>query len=270
MLRIGVVGCGAIGTEICKATDHKTVKAQLVAIYDRNHDKAINLAKSLKKTPQILDIQEMVKQIDLIVECASQEAVPLVAIPALLNKKDVVILSVGALVDSELLNKITKLARENNCKVYLPSGAIAGLDGIKSASIAKIDTVTLVTSKPPSGLKGAPYIIEKKIDLDLLKKASVIFEGSAEKAAKYFPANVNVAVALSLASLGVKKTKVKIIANPALTKNMHKIVVQGEFGKIETRVENVPSPTNPKTSYLAALSAIATLKKIAEPIQIGT
>jgi aspartate dehydrogenase len=180
------------------------------------------------------------------------------------------IMSIGALADEKLWEQIKSLALEHNCKVYLPSGAIVGLDGLKSASIGGINSVMLTTRKPPSGLQGAPYIERQGIDLSSLKRATVIFEGCAEDAVKGFPANVNVAATLSLAGIGAKRTKIRIIADPAISRNVHEIHVEGEFGRFETRAENIPSPSNPRTSYLAALSAVATLKKIAEPVQIGT
>ncbi|UZE92749.1 MAG: aspartate dehydrogenase [Methanosarcinales archaeon] len=271
MIKVGIVGCGAIGEEICKAFDQGIVNATLTALSDRDLVSAQEMADSLKHVkPKAMAIPELIDAVDLVVECASQSAVREVAILALGKGKDVMIMSIGALTDEALLHQIKDLAHKNGCKVYLPSGAIVGLDGLKSASTAKIDSVTLTTRKPPTSLEGAPYIVQHKIDLDALKKATIMFEGSAEEAAKGFPANVNVAATLSLAGIGAKQTKVRIIADPALKRNVHEIHVGGDFGRFETRVENVPSPSNPKTSYLAALSAIATLKKITEPIQIGT
>jgi len=271
MIKVGIVGCGAIGGEICKAFDEMVVSADLAALSDRDLGSARELAGSLKHAkPRAVSTPELIDAVDLVVECASQSAVKEVVIPALGRGKDVMIMSVGALTDEGLLRQIRELARKNNCKVYLPSGAIVGLDGLKSASVAKINSVTLTTRKPPASLEGAPYIVQHKINLSTLKKATILFEGSAEEAVKGFPVNVNVAATLSLAGMGAKRTKVRIVADPALKRNVHEILVEGDFGRFETRVENVPSPSNPKTSYLAALSAIATLKKIAEPIQIGT
>ncbi|MDW7730975.1 MAG: aspartate dehydrogenase [Methanolobus sp.] len=271
MLRIGVIGCGTIGAGICKAIDDGTIKAELVAIYDRHVEDAEKLKSSLKScTPETLEIMDMTKKIDLLVECASQEAVYEVIPAALLAHCDVMIMSVGAFADEKLRQTIENLARDNNCKVYLPSGAIVGLDGLKSASVEKIYSVTLTTQKPPRGLAGAPFVIRNKIELDKITSKTVLFEGPASEAVRAFPANVNVAATLSLAGLGFEKTKVRIVANPALTRNIHEITVEGAFGEFTTRVENIPSPRNPRSSYLAQLSAIATLRKISNPFQIGT
>ncbi|MCL7411208.1 MAG: aspartate dehydrogenase [Methanosarcinaceae archaeon] len=271
MFKIGVVGCGAIGAEICKAIDEGSMNIELYAIYDRNDEHTASVKIKLKNmNPQILDIAEMAQHVDLIVEAASQMAVPEVALTALNAGCDVMIMSIGAFADEKLRDTIFGLAKEKACKVYLPSGAIVGLDGLKSAMSAEVYSITLTTQKPPLGLAGAPYIIQNNIDLDKITSRTVIFEGTANEAVKAFPANVNVAASLSIAGIGFERTKVRIVADPVLTTNVHEISVEGEFGKFNTKVENVPSPTNPKTSYLAALSAIATIKKIANPVQIGT
>lgn len=271
ILKIGVIGCGAIGTQVCKAVDKGTMDMELYAVYDRREEHISRLKAQLVNTdPKVLEIDEMVKHVDLVVECATQKAVEEVIPVALEAGLDVLILSVGAFASEELFNLVMRLAKKNNCKVYLPSGAVAGLDGLKSGASAEIYSVTLTTTKPPKGLEGAPYIVDNKIDLGKIDSKTIIFEGTAQEAVKAFPANVNVAATISLAGIGFDKTKVRIVANPELERNTHEITVEGEFGKLTTRVENVPSPANPKTSYLAALSAIATLKKISDPIQVGT
>jgi aspartate dehydrogenase len=143
------------------------------------------------------------------------------------------------------------------------------LDGIKSAR-DEIERVMIRTIKPPKSLEGAPFFKKRHIELSKIRKPTIIYEGSAEEAARLFPSNINVAASLSLAGIGPRRTKVQIIADPNIKCNVHEITAEGRFGVLKTRAENVPSPDNPKTSYLAALSAIATLKKITEPIQVGT
>ncbi|MBI4708486.1 MAG: DUF108 domain-containing protein, partial [Candidatus Omnitrophica bacterium] len=155
------------------------------------------------------------------------------------------------------------------CQIYLPSGAICGLDGVKSASLGRIDKVTLTTRKPPRSLEGAPYLVSKGINLSQIKQETLLFEGTAEEAIRGFPQNVNVCATLSIAGIGPEKTRVKIITSPFYTSNIHEVEAEGAFGRLTVRTENVPSPQNPKTSYLAALSAIATLKQILEPVKIG-
>jgi len=268
-LKIGLVGCGAIGTEIAKAIDSGEIDANLVAVCDHNPATANALIDSLQAKPIKAKLDELVSLSDLVVEAASQKAVPAIALAALEKGKSLMIMSVGALADQELYRKLKNMAKEHDSRVYIPSGAISGLDGLKSASIGTIRKVTLTTTKNPKGLEGAPYILEKKIDLGALTKATVIFEGTAAEAVKAFPANVNVAATICLAARE-GEVRVKIIADPNIQVNRHEIVVEGDFGQIYTKVENVPFPRNPKTSYLAALSAIATLRSIVEPLKIGT
>jgi len=268
-LKIGVFGCGAIGSAICRAIDEKTIDADLASIYDRSPEIG-RFADSLTSHPEVLAIDEMVKSVDIVVESASQQAVHEIA-PAVLSAGcDLMIMSVGALSDSELYARLVDLARRNRCRIYIPSGAVAGIDGLKSASVGRIETVTLTTRKPPSGFSGAPYIKRHGIDLSSLREEMVLFEGPARDAVREFPANVNVAGTLSLAGIGYDDTRVRIIADPGISRNVHQIEVRGGFGVLNVRVENLPSPENPMTSYLAVLSAIATLAKLTEPVWVGT
>ncbi len=270
MLKIGVIGCGAIGTEICRAVDTKLINAELVGIYDKSGERCEKLLGTLNSKPQILIPGELIMKVDLVIECASQAAVREFGTMVLKNGKDLMILSVGALTDPKLLSGLIKAAKENDCKIYVPSGAIAGLDGLKSASTARINRVMLTTTKNPEGFEGAPFVLENNIDLGSFREKTLLFEGNAEAAIAAFPANVNVAASLSLAGIGSKETRVRVFVDPRALRNIHEISVEGAFGNFTCRVENVPSPDNPRTSFLAALSAIATLKKITEPLQIGT
>jgi len=271
MLKIGIVGCGFIGGQICRAIDGRVINAELHALADSSEIKALELAGSLKRCrPAYMKIDELLQNVDLVIESASQSAVRFIVPQALEAGCDVMVLSVGALADEELRERLFTLAEQNNCKLHFPSGAVVGIDGINSASAAEISSVTLTTRKPPMSLAGAPHVEALGIELEKIDKETLLFEGSASDAVKAFPANVNVAATISLAGIGFERTKVRVIADPALSRNVHEITVEGKFGKFFTRVENLPSPENPKTSYLAALSAISTLKKILNPVQIGT
>ncbi len=270
MLKIGVIGCGAIGTEICRAVDAGIIDAWLAAIYDRSAERCEKVLASLKNKPEITSLHELISKSDVVVECASQQAVREIALEVLKKGKDLMVLSTGALMDKRLLHELVRAAGENDCRIYVPSGAIAGIDGLKSASTAKINKVVLSTTKNPEGLKGAPFVVEHSIDLSSFSKKTLLFEGNAEEAVKAFPANVNVAATISLSGIGAKETRVRVFVDPKATKNIHELMVEGDFGKFTCAVENVPSPSNPRTSLLAALSAIATLKKITNPLQIGT
>lgn len=273
-LGVGIVGCGSIGTVLAHAIDEgKAGDSRLVYLYDRAFDKCTKIVNALADKPRCAkDFQELLDcdEVDLIIEAASQEAVRQYALRALKAGKNLMVMSVGALVDDKLIGEIRRLTKTARRKVYLPSGAIAGLDGIKAAAINRIDEVVLKTRKPPKGLKGASYIEKNKIDLAAIEKPKIIYEGPAKEACKLFPANVNVAATLSLAGIGPEKTRVQIIVDPTITENIHEIYVKGEFGRLTVRTENVVSPLNPKTSALAVLSAITTLKSITEDVRVGT
>lgn len=274
-LGIGLIGCGAIGSALARAVDEgKAGDIRLLVAYDFFTEKTEVLCGQLASRPKVArSFEELIatKGVNLIVEASSQAAVKEYAVQVLECGKDLMLMSTGALVDVELHRRMKAALEKTGMMAYLPSGAIAGLDGVKAANIGRIDEVTLTSTKPPRGLKGIPYVEDiLKLDLEALTEATELYNGPALEACRLFPKNVNVAASLSLTGIGPEKTMVKIVADPRSDKNMHEIVVQGEFGRLYARVENVPSPDNPKTSYLAVLSAIATLKKIASKMRVGT
>ena len=274
-MNVGLIGCGAIGETLARAIiDGKAGDIKLVAICDIDEGKMERLNKQLGLPDLFMTTEpnEIVgdEEIELVIEAASQEAVKAIAEKVLNASKDMLIISVGALRNKGLLTRLENLARERKVKVYLPSGAICGLDGVKAASVEGITSAEITTTKNPRGLEGAPYLVEKNIDLSGLAEPEIVFQGVAKEAAKGFPKNINVAVALSLAGIGVDSTMVKIIADPDASRTQHEVKVVGKFGELTTVVKNLVHPENPKTSFLAALSAIRTLRKLTEPIQIGT
>lgn len=271
-LGIGLIGCGTIGSILARAVDCGTVgDIKLIAVYDLIQERAEKLAESLRSKPKVtrsLDELLSIPAIELILEAGSQAALKECAVKVLQAGKNLMAMSVGAFVDPQLLNEAQTALTKTGRTMWLPSGAIAGLDGVKAATMARVDSVTLTTTKPPAGLVGAPGI--KGIDLDQIETATEVFKGPADEACRLFPQNVNVAASLSLAGIGPKKTMVRIIADPRVDRNIHEIEVKGDFGVQRTKVENVPSPENPKTSYLAILSALATLRKLTQQTQVGT
>jgi len=254
-MKLGIIGCGAIGTDVALAADEFEELSEIF-LYDIEEIKMKHLKKKMKKAT-LATIDEMIKKADIIFEAASQEAVNQYAKKILENGKDIIIMSIGSLFDDDLREEITEIARQNGCKIYLPSGAVCGIDGVLSASLDEIDEVTLVTTKPPKAIDGS------------IEKRTVIFRGTAREAVKEFPKNINVAANLSLAGIGFDNTHVEIVIDPVATRNSHKILAHGRFGRLRAIVENMPNPNNPGSSYLASLSAIATLKRILNPIQIG-
>jgi aspartate dehydrogenase len=162
-----------------------------------------------------------------------------------------------------------ELAEKNRCRILVPSGAIAGLDGMKGARVGSITSVTMESRKAPRGWAGAPYIEAKRINLETIAEETLLFEGPATEACKGFPANVNVLAALSLAGIGPDQTRIRVFAVPGLARNTHQITVEGEFGRLQVKVENVPSE-NPRTGKLSYLSAIAMLRELGATLRVGT
>ena len=267
-LKVGIIGCGTMGRAIAAACQKDLFGSiELAALCDIDEEKALALAKTLKRRVPVLGMSELIKKSALVVEAASASISAKVLSSCLSAKRDCLIMSVGGLVGRE---KLLIGATAAGVRVYIPSGAISGIDGLKSAMTSQVTSVTLTTRKPPKGLTGAPYLKENCIDLSKIEGETVIFEGSAEEAVKGFPQNVNVSAVLSLAGIGAKKTKVRIVTSPEYVGNVHEVEIVGASGRITTRTENLPSATNPKTSALAIFSAIATLKSAASSVRIGT
>ena len=213
-----------------------------------------------------MDMAGLVAASDLVAEAASASAVgPLIDFCAS-RGVDLLVMSVGGLKPDHFVK-----FKESSATLYIASGAVAGIDGILAlAGAGEIESLTLTTTKPPAGLRGAPYLVEKGISLDGLTGPLDVFEGPPEEAIKHFPKNINVSTTIALASAAPDKMSVRLVADPAATTNTHEINLVTPLGSLNVRVENKPSLTNPKTSALAYLSAISTLKKIISNIKIGT
>jgi aspartate dehydrogenase len=269
MRKIGILGVGAIGSVIARALDQKQIDAELVAVADQDRARAEALSAELTGRPAVVSLDEMIERSDLAVEAASQAALTEFVPQALGRRRDMLILSVGGLLGQE---EWFGEAREKGCRIYIPSGAIAGLDGVKSASMGRIARVLLTSRKPVAALRGSRYAMERNLALDSLEEDTLIFEGLAEDAARAFPTTANVAASLRLALDPARSdaVRVQIIAVPGGTENVHEICVEGEFGRFTVKVENRPSTANPRTSQLAAFSAIATLKNLTRSLHVGT
>jgi aspartate dehydrogenase len=263
MKRISIIGCGTIGSEVAKAIDGKEIHMNLTAIYDIDEEKALNLKNGLRNiSPEIsTKLEQTISKADLIFESTQVDAVRNIAEKCFELGKDLFVMSVGSLiVYPEILDNATK----SNCKVFIPSGAIVGLDGISASKIAGIESVTLKTTKPLKSLMNSAgldeFLKSRNKKIEDITEAETIFEGNVKQAVPLFPRNINVSAALAISGIGPEKTFVKIVADPFGDKNIHEIQCVSKAGVTYTRSENVPHPENPKTSYLAILSAIAKLK----------
>jgi aspartate dehydrogenase len=275
---VGLIGCGTIGSELALAIDSgKIKKAALVSLYDEVENVVVELKSKLqnKNTKTFSNFSQFISSpafanTDIIIEAASQDAVRKLARTIIQSGKDLIIMSTGALAEPDLLQELLDIASKKEVHIYVPSGAVAGIDAIRSVKHL-LNSVTITTTKNPKALAGAPFFEKTRIKPETITHKKLIYEGTARDAVKEFPANVNVAAVLSLAGVGMDATKVKIIADPAASVNQHEITANGNFGEINIVVRNTPSPSNPKTSYLAILSAIECIRSICDDnIRIGT
>ncbi len=268
-IKLGVVGCGAIGSRIALSVKKElNSKFILVALYDIDTHKAKTLAGCFNPSPKIpTSLYELIHCSDMIVEAVNTSATIDIVQRSLKAKKCVLAMSIGRLLRR---GSIFSLAERSQGNLLLPSGAVAGLDAVKAAALVGIKAITLTSRKPPSGFINNPYIIEKRLLAGVIRKDVVLFEGNVKDAVRLFPQNINVAAAISLAAGPKAELFVRIIASPGLKKNTHEIILNGDFGQITTTSENNVCPDNPKTSYLAVLSGIKTLQQYSMNVKVGT
>lgn len=266
-IRVAIAGLGAIGKSLATHLANGVVPGViLTAVSVKNQDKAGEFVKSLAHPVKLLSIFELEPEADVIVECAPAEILSDIISPFLRAKKKAIVLSVGAIL---FRPELIELAKTTGGTIMVPTGALLGLDAVIAAAEGEIFSVKMVTNKPPIGLKGAPHLIDNNISVDGLTEPLKVFSGNAREAAKGFPANLNVVVALALAGIGPEKTQLEIWADPTVVRNTHTIIVDSDSAKFSMKMENIPSE-NPKTGRIVAQSVIAMLRKMQATLQIGT
>ncbi|HEU5323242.1 MAG TPA: aspartate dehydrogenase [Methylomirabilota bacterium] len=265
-MKVGVVGLGAIGRAVCRALAAGLPGLVIAGATARDRPKAERFLEGLAVPAPFLTLDDLVAASDVVVEASTQAHLEAIAPRALGAGRHLVVLSCGALLGR---HDWVALAESRGCRILVPSGAIAGLDGVKGARVGAVTSVTMETRKPPAGLAGAPWVVQRGIDLGALTAETLIFEGPATEACRAFPANVNVLAALSLAGIGPERTRSRIYAVPGQARNAHRITVEGEFGRLSIEVENVPSE-NPRTGKLSSLSTIALLRELTATLRVGT
>jgi aspartate dehydrogenase len=264
--RVAIASLGAVGLKLAQVFDAGFEGYQLTAVSANNRDAAAERMNDFANAPQVLPVDALEGCADLVIECAPAEIFSDIAEPFLRAGKTVIALSAGAVLRNEHLIEI---ARDHGGQIIIPSGALLGLDAVAAAAQGKIESVTMITRKPVRGLLGAPHLETHGIDISNITEPMKIFDGSPRDAAVGFPANLNVAVALSLAGIGPDETRLQIWADPDLTRNMHKIEVVSDSANFSMEIENIPSE-NPKTGRITAQSVLALLHKMHSPLQVGT
>ena len=264
--RVAVAGLGPIGIEVMRALDAGIDGVTLAAVAVGNPGKPRPEMERLSRRPPILPLDQLAAAADIVVECAPGSQLRSIVQPFVAAGKTALVLSAGALLEHW---DLVEAARLSGGQIVVPTGALIGLDAVTAAAEGVIHSVRMVTRKPVQGLIGAPYLAARGIAIEGLREARKVFDGTAREGAKGFPANVNVAAALSLAGIGPDRTMLEIWADPALDRNTHRIEVEADSASFSMSIANVPSE-NPKTGRITALSVIACLRKLNAPLRVGT
>jgi aspartate dehydrogenase len=265
-LRVAIAGLGSIGAKVAQALDHGIEGLVLTAVAVRDAEKHRAFLAALHRPPEVLPIDQLANAADIVIESAPSSHLRAIVEPVVRSGKIAVVVSAGALLGND---DLIDIARAHGGRIIVPTGALIGLDAVAAANVGVIHSVRMVTRKPVDGLRGAPFIVQNGIDIDHLREPLKLFEGTAREAAKGFPANLNVAVALSLAGIGPDRTLVQIWADPGVARNVHRIEVDSDAARFSMSIENIPSE-NPKTGRITAQSVIALLRKQRATLSVGT
>jgi aspartate dehydrogenase len=265
-MTVAIAGLGAIGLPLARALDEGVVGLRLIGVACRDTDKARAGMARFQAPPKLMELDELAEA-DIVVEAAPAAIFDQIALPVLQAGRILVPASAGALLPRMHL---ARLARETGARIIVPTGALLGLDAVRAAAEGPVESIRIETRKPPAGLAGAPYLVKHEIDVSNLTDPLMVFDGNALDAAAGFPENVNVAAALALAGIGPVRTKVRIWADPGVTRNIHTIQVEANAARFTMTIENVPSQENPKTGRLTALSILACLRGLVSTLKVGS
>jgi aspartate dehydrogenase len=265
-LKIGVAGLGAVGLGVARRIQLGIAGLSLTAVSVRDTEKARRNLPQAGESIALLPADRLAEYCDVVVECLPPSLFRTVALSAVDRGKLFMPLSVGQLLENW---DLVERAKETDARILVPTGALIGLDAVRAAAEGTIRSVTMITRKPPNGLEGAPYLLERGISLKGLNAARKVFDGTAREGARGFPANVNVAAALSLAGIGPDRTRLEIWADPALDRNTHRIEVDSDTARFSMSIENVPSE-NPRTGRIVAPSVVAALRGLVAELKVGT
>lgn len=266
MLRMALIGCGAIGSAMLELLQADAgLRTAAIVVPESGMAAAREVAHRFAPGAAVL-AELPAEGIDLVVEAAGHAAIEQHVLPALARGIPCVVASVGALSAAALPERLEAAATAGRTQVQLIAGAIGAIDALAAARIGGLDSVHYTGRKPPRAWKGTPA--EGAHDLDALARETVIFEGSAREAAQRYPKNANVAATVSLAGLGLDRTRVRLIADPAVADNVHTVEARGAFGQFELTMRNRPLPANPKTSALTVYSAVRAVRNRVAPLCI--
>ena len=266
-LRIAIGSLGTVGLDVARRIDAGIPGLKLQAVSALHRRRAEARLKEFHRPIPVLSLPELAETADVVVECAPSAVFRQVAESTIQLGRVLIPISVGALIDNwDLVEKATK----TGARINIPTGALVGLDAVRAAAQGTVSRVTIITRKPPAGLAGSSYLINNNIHVDEITEPTKVFEGTARSGVAAFPANVNVAAALGLAGIGPDHTMLEIWADPSIDRNTHSIQVEADSARMELKIENVPSKENPRTGRIVALSIIAALRRLVDPLTVGS
>ena len=265
-LRVGIAGLGAVGLEVARRLIAGVPGLNLTAVAVRDAEKARRSLPQIGESIPVRKMTELANDCDVVVECLPPALFREVAQSAIDKGRILMPLSVAQLLEN---GDLIERAKRKGARILVPTGALIGLDAVRAAAEGTIHSVKMVTRKPPAGLEGAPFLRERGISLSGLKEPLKVFDGSAREGARGFPANVNVAAALSLAGIGPDRTQLEIWADPNVTRNTHTISVDADTARFTMTIENIPSE-NPRTGKSVAPSTVAALRALVSELKVGT
>jgi aspartate dehydrogenase len=266
MTRVAIAGLGTIGRVVARRLSEGLPGLTLACAAVGDRAKAQAWLDSQQIRCPLVALDAIPRHADLAIECAPASALDAICRPMLEAGKAVMVVSCGALLERD---DLIALAKARGSQIIVPTGALLGLDAVAAAAEGEIRSVRMTTRKPPNGLAGAPYLVANRISVEGLHEPKRVFSGTARVAAAGFPANVNVAAALSLAGIGPDRTLIDIWADPGVERNCHTIEVDADSARFTLSIENIPSE-NLKTGRITALSVIAALRKLHVPVRVGT
>ena len=265
---VAISGLGAIGLRVARALDEGEIPGMtLAAVAASSPESAKAKISGLRTQPLCCTAEELAQHADIVVEGAPKPVFLPLAQSVIAAGRIFMPLSCAQLLEHP---QLIDQARQTGARILVPTGAIIGLDTIRAMAVGEIHEITLETRKPPRGLEGAPHLVDNDISVEGLTEAKLVFKGTAREAAIGFPANVNVAAALSLAGIGPDRTMVEVWADPGVDRNHQSVRVRSDSGEAEMQIRNIPTEENPRTGRITALSTIACLKRMTAPLVAGT
>jgi aspartate dehydrogenase len=265
-LRVGLAGLGAVGLDVGRRIEAGIDGLALAAVAVRDVEKAKKNLPGVGGRITVVPLEQLAETCDVVVEGLPPALFRDVAKATIERGRIFMPLSVGQLLEN--WDFVTR-AKQTGARILVPTGALIGLDAVRAAAEGTINSVTMITRKPPNGLEGAPYLVANNISVKNLNGPHKVFDGSAREGARGFPANVNVAAALSLAGIGPDRTRLEIWADPALDRNTHRIEVDADTARFSMSIENIPSD-NPRTGRIVSLSTVAALRGLVAELKVGT